>query len=58
MEQYLVNYFNYELSNDIVEEINNLIKQIKYTACGYRKFKHFKTRIMLIKGILNPIKQN
>ena len=31
-------------------------KQIKHTACGYRKFKHLKARIMLIKGLLNPIK--
>ena len=56
MEQYLVNSFDYELSNGIVEGINNLIKQIKHTACGYRKFKHLKFRIMLIKGLCNPIK--
>ena len=29
---------------------------IKITkACGYRKFKHLKARVMLIKGLLNPI---
>ena len=55
MEQYLLNSFDYDLSNGIVEGINNLIKQIKHTACGYRKFKHFKFRIMLIKGLYNPI---
>lgn len=56
MEQYILNSFDYEYSNGIVEGTNNVIKQIKHTACGYRKFKHLKARIMLIKGLLNPIK--
>ena len=55
MEQYILNAFDYEYSNGIVEGTNNVIKQIKHTACGYRKFKHLKARIMLIKGLLNPI---
>ena len=56
MEKYIVNAFDYEYSNGITEGMNNLIKQIKHTACGYRKFKHLKARVMLIKGLLNPIK--
>ena len=56
MEKYIVNSFDYEYSNGIVEGINNVIKQVKHTACGYRKFTHLKARIMLIKGLLNPIK--
>lgn len=56
MENYILNAFDYEYSNGIVEGTNNVIKQIKHTACGYRKFKHLKARIMLIKGLLNPIK--
>lgn len=56
MEQYILNAFDYEYSNGIVEGTNNVIKQIKHNACGYRKFKHLKARIMLIKGLLNPIK--
>lgn len=56
MEKYIYNAFDYEYSNGIVEGTNNLIKQIKHTACGYRKFKHLKARVMLIKGLLNPIK--
>ena len=56
MEQYIVNSFDYEYSNGITEGMNNLIKQIKHAACGYRKFKHLKARVMLIKGLLNPIK--
>ena len=56
MKEYILNAFDYEYSNGIVEGTNNLIKQIKHTACGYRKFKHLKARVMLIKGLLNPIK--
>lgn len=58
MEKYIYNAFDYEYSNGITEGINNLIKQVKHTACGYRKFSHLKARVMLIKGLLNPIKQN
>ena len=35
--------------------MNNLIKQIKHTACGYWKFRDLKARVMLIKGLLNQI---
>ena len=54
-ERYIVNAFDYELSNGIVEGTNNIIKQLKHNACGYRKFAHLKARIMLIKGIYNPL---
>lgn len=56
LEEYILNSFDYEYSNGIVEGMNNLIKQIKHSACGYRKFNHLKARVMLIKGLLNPIK--
>ena len=55
MENYICNAFDYEYSNGIVEGINNVIKQIKHVACGYKKFNHLKARVMLIKGLLNPI---
>ena len=54
-EKYIINAFDYELSNGIVEGTNNIIKQLKHNACGYRKFSHLKARIMIIKGIYNPI---
>ena len=54
-ENYIINAFDYELSNGLVEGTNNVIKQLKHNACGCRKFSHLKTRIMLIKGIYNPI---
>ena len=55
-EKYLVNAFDYDLSNGITEGTNNIIKQIKHNACGYRKFSHLKARVMLVKGLYNPIK--
>lgn len=58
LEKYILNSFDYEYSNGITEGINNLIKQVKHSACGYRKFKHLKARIMLIKGLYNPIVTN
>ena len=56
LEKYIINAFEYNYSNGIVEGTNNLIKQIKHAACGYKSFKHLKARVMLIKGLLNPIK--
>ena len=38
-ENYIVNAFDYELSNGLVEGTNNIIKQLKHNACGYRKTK-------------------
>ena len=57
MEKYIKNSFDYEYSNGIVEEINNVIKKIKHTACGYKKFTHLKAKVMLIKGLYNLIKE-
>ena len=56
LEKYILNSFEYEYSNGMVEGMNNLIKQVKHSACGYRKFSHLKARVMLVKGLLNPIK--
>ena len=55
MKSYLVNAFDYDLSNGLIEGTNNVIKQIKHTAYGYRKFSHLKARVMLIKGLYNPL---
>jgi len=54
LSQYIINAFDYELSNGIVEGTNNNIKQLKHNAYGYRKFCHLKARVMFIKGICNP----
>lgn len=50
-EDYIINAFDYDLSDGLVDGTNNLIKQVKH----YRKFSHLKARIMLIKGICNPL---
>lgn len=52
MEKYIENAFKYSYSNGITEGMNNLIKQVIHSACGYRKFNHLKARILLIKGII------
>ena len=59
MKKYILNALEYEYSNGFVKGTNNLIKQIKHAACGYRKFKHLKAlkaRVMLAKGLFNPLK--
>jgi len=56
LKKYILNSFDYDYSNGMVEGMNNLIKQVKHSACDYRKFNHLKARVMLIKGLLNPIK--
>ena len=56
MERYILNAFDYEYSNAITEGINNINKLIIRDAFGYKKFHHLKARIMLVKGLLNPIK--
>lgn len=53
MEKYIVNAFDYDLSNGIVEGTNNIVKQIKHNACGYRLFKHLRARILAVKGCYN-----
>ena len=71
---YLINtnkklYNDYQIYQGIDKAINDRNKEnylniihnnlkIKHTACGYKKFTHLKARVMLIKGIYNPIKQN
>lgn len=52
MENYIKNAFIYEYSNGITEGMNNLIKGVIHSSCGYRKFNHLKIRILLIKGIV------
>lgn len=47
-EPYILNAFDYMLSNGFTEGINNSIKVIKRTGFGYRNFNHFRKRIFLI----------
>ena len=51
-EKYIENSFKYDINNGRIEGTNNYIKCIKRIAFGYRKFSHFKARILLNKGII------
>ena len=51
-EKYIENSFKYDINNGIIEGTNNYIKCIKRIAFGYKRFDHFKTRILLNKGII------
>lgn len=57
MEKYIVSAFDYDLSNGVVEGTNNIIKQIKHNACGYKLFKHLRARILLIKGVYKILEE-
>lgn len=56
-EQYIINSFNYPYTNGKLEGTNNLIKVIKRIAFGYRTFRHFKIRIMVISNDLTKKKK-
>ena len=51
-EKYIENSFKYDINNGVIEGTNNYIKCIKRIAFGYRRFDHFKARILLNKGII------
>ncbi len=50
--EYIENSFKYDINNRIIEGTNNLIKTLKRIAFGYRKYSHFISRVLLIKGII------
>lgn len=43
----ILNYFNQNISNGIVEGFNNGIKTLKRVAYGFRNFQHFRARILV-----------
>ena len=47
-EPYILNAFDFQLSNAFTEGINNSIKVLKRTGFGYRNFANFRKRILLI----------
>ena len=53
-KEYIKNTLTFDYSNGRIEGTNNLIKVIKRIAFGYRRFAHFRTRILIIcKSSLN-----
>ena len=56
-----INYIKNTLSNSYhngyIEGNNNFIKTLKRIAFGFRSFRRFKARIMICKGLINPIRK-
>ncbi|WP_338021914.1 transposase [Amphibacillus cookii] len=53
---YIKNSFNHTYNNGRIEWINNKIKVLNRVAYGYRKFNHYKNRILL-PFKLRPVKR-
>ena len=49
LRKYVVNSLKYDYTNALVEGKNNKIKVIKRVSYGYRSFRNFKARIMLME---------
>ena len=47
------NMFNSNITNGLIEGLNNKIKSIKRTAFGYSNFSNFKKRILIQAGIIS-----
>ena len=51
--KYIENIFKSNITNGLIEGLNNKIKSIKRTAFGYSNFSNFKKRILIQAGILS-----
>ena len=51
--KYIKNMFEANITNGVIEGLNNKIKSIKRTAFGYSKFSNFKKRILIQEGIVS-----
>ena len=47
---YILNAFDFRLSNGFTEGCNNAIKTLKRVAFGFRSFRSFRARILLSLG--------
>ena len=54
--EYIQNSLETNYSNGPLEGTNNFIKSVKRAAFGFRRFSHFRQRILIMKGIaqINP----
>ena len=50
--KYIENMFESNITNGLIEGLNNKIKSIKRTAFGYSSFSNFKKRILIQAGII------
>ena len=51
--KYIENMFESNITNGLIEGLNNKIKSIKRTAFGYSDFSNFKKRILIEAGIIS-----
>ena len=51
--KYIENIFESNITNGVIEGLNNKIKSIKRTAFGYSNFSNFKKRILIQVGIIS-----
>jgi len=50
---YIENMFESNITNRVIEGLNNKIKSVKRTAFGYSNFSNFKKRILIQAGIIS-----
>lgn len=50
--KYIENMFESNITNGVIEGLNNKIKSIKRTAFGYSKFANFKKHVLIQAGII------
>ncbi|KDE71899.1 hypothetical protein FUSO7_09325 [Fusobacterium necrophorum BFTR-2] len=54
--KYIQNTLETTYTNEPLGGMNNFIKSVKRVAFGFRRFSHFRQRILIIRGIaqINP----
>ena len=50
---YIENMFESNITNGVIEGLNNKIKSIKRTVFGYLNFSNFKKHILIQAGIIS-----
>ena len=50
--KYIQNMFESNITNGLIEGLNNKIKSIKRIAFGYLNFSNFKKRVLIQTGII------
>ena len=51
--KYIENMFESNITNGVIEGLNNKIKSIKRIAFGYSNFSNFKKRVLIQAGIIS-----
>ena len=51
--KYIKNMFESNITNGLIEGLNNKIKSIKRTAFGYSNFSNFRKHILIQAGIIS-----